>query len=313
MSALSSIVSRRLSSGKPSFKLAIVLAALLALGSFGVALAATFISNQTGPAPQPQNPGWQFTVLANTVPGETVCVEVHPVGDAGNYVRQECTFQSYDGGSGTSTFTCDVFTGGVPAAFTSTTVEYQFFIADFGTSCNTDTYGFTGFGEGGTGFGNTSGNPNFTTDADGDPAPLAVQLAGFNAAAGNGQIRVTWETVSEQGNQGFNLLRGTSDAAPDRQLNDALIPSEAPNSSEGYSYEWIDADVQGGTTYYYWLEAVDANGTRARTGPVSAAYEAPTAVVLGELAASGSSVLPWLVGAAGLAVAIVGLRLRRRG
>ena len=123
---------------------------------------------------------------------------------------------------------------------------------------------------------------------------------------------MTWETVSEQGNQGFNLLRGTSAEAPERQLNATVIASEAPESSEGYSYEWVDPEVRAGTTYYYWLETVDTSGTTSRTGPVSATYEAPTAVVLGELAAGSRSALPLLVGAAGLAVAIVGLRLRQR-
>jgi hypothetical protein len=141
---------------------------------------------------------------------------------------------------------------------------------------------------------------------------MAVQLAGFAASAEGSHVRVTWETMSEQGNQGFNLLRGTSAEAPERQLNETLIASEAPESSEGYSYEWVDAEVQAGTTYYYWLEAVEASGMTNRTGPVSATYEAPTAVTLEGLAASSRSALPWWVGVTGVALALAALPFRRR-
>ena len=56
-------------------------------------------------------------------------------------------------------------------------------------------------------------------------------------------------------NLGFNLWRGTSPNAPDTQLNASLIPSQAPGSTQGYSYEWTDqANLVAGTTYYYWLE-----------------------------------------------------------
>ncbi len=147
---------------------------------------------------------------------------------------------------------------------------------------------------------------------NGGSAPLGVQLAGFGAIGEEGHIRVTWETMSEQGNRGFNLYRGTSAETPERQLNETLIASEAPESSEGYSYEWVDREAQAGTTYYYWLEAVDTSGMTSRTGPVSATYEAPTAVTVGGLGASSHSILPWWAGAAGLAVAIIGLRLRQR-
>ncbi|MCB0236085.1 MAG: hypothetical protein KDG58_18010, partial [Anaerolineae bacterium] len=48
--------------------------------------------------------------------------------------------------------------------------------------------------------------------------PLAVVLADFGAAAQTDHILVTWETVSEIDNAGFNLYRSTSDAAPGEQL-----------------------------------------------------------------------------------------------
>jgi hypothetical protein len=94
--------------------------------------------------PEWLDPGWQFWARANTELGDSVCIEVHPVGDGGNYIRTQCDWDT-DAGPEGSNWRCDVFTGGVPAAFQSATVEYQFFIADTDTSCQNNTFDFTGF------------------------------------------------------------------------------------------------------------------------------------------------------------------------
>jgi hypothetical protein len=146
--------------------------------------------------------------------------------------------------------------------------------------------------------------------------PLAVLLAGFSAQGQADRVLVQWDTVSEMGNMGFNLWRGLSPDEPDTQLNANLIPSQAPGSTQGYSYQWIDqADLTPGATYYYWLEDIDLNGIVTRHGPVSATLAAPTAVTLGGLSASPGAAatvawgLPALVTALGAAAA---LAFRRR-
>ena len=63
------------------------------------------------------------------------------------------------------------------------------------------------------------------------PSPLAVTLADFGAVQQGDAVVVTWETTTELENQGFNLYRGASPAGPDRQINETLIPSQAPGSS----------------------------------------------------------------------------------
>ncbi|HSN75301.1 MAG TPA: hypothetical protein VL334_09500 [Anaerolineae bacterium] len=118
-----------------------------------------------------------------------------------------------------------------------------------------------------------------------DNSTLAVTLADFSAAQVNDAILVTWETVSELNNRGFNLYRGTSEAGPDIQLNGALIPSQSQGSPSGFIYTWEDRrELTPGTTYYYWLEDVDLAGVVTRHGPVSAVYQTPTAVTLSRLA-----------------------------
>ena len=144
--------------------------------------------------------------------------------------------------------------------------------------------------------------------------PLAAVLADFSAAPNGNAIRVTWETVSEVGNIGFNLWRGDSPSAPDTQLNSALIPSQAPGSSQGFIYTFDDANVVSGMTYYYWLETVDTQGGVSRFGPVSAAFTAPTAVRVLDAGAAASLPLALPLAGAGL-LALAGLALagRRRG
>ncbi len=129
------------------------------------------------------------------------------------------------------------------------------------------------------------------------PSPLAVTLAGFSAAQQGDIVVVAWETVSELDNAGFNLYRATSPAGPDRQLNVALIPSQAPGSSGGFVYTWEDRDDLAAGMH----------------GPVSVDYVGPTAVTLGGLqAGSAGSAWPMLFAllAAGAALG-VGVRQRR--
>ena len=128
-----------------------------------------------------------------------------------------------------------------------------------------------------------SGVTDFSEFSIGDNGqnPLAVQLADFSAVQQGDGILVTWETANEIDNRGFNLLRGTSPAGPDRQLNATLIPSQSQGNPGGFIYTWVDsADLTPGTTYDYWLETVSIQGATARYGPVSAAFVVPTAVTL---------------------------------
>ncbi len=159
------------------------------------------------------------------------------------------------------------------------------------------------------------GSADATADSQTVPVnfsvPLAVLLAGFSAEGQADRVLVNWETASELGNLGFNLWRGESPDEPNVQLNASLIPSQAPGSTQGFSYQWIDqAELVPGATYYYWLEDIDLSGIVTRHGPVSATLAAPTAVTLGGLSASPAAAatlswgLPALVTALGAAAAL---------
>jgi hypothetical protein len=132
--------------------------------------------------------------------------------------------------------------------------------------------------------------------------PLAVILAAFTATRAGDHNTLAWETVSELRNLGFNVWRGTSAHAPDVKLNQYVIPSQAPGSTDGYAYSYDDFDLASGATYYYWLEDIDLNGTVTWHGPVSTMVDTPMAVTLHDLTATANA-SPGITGAMGAAFA----------
>jgi len=136
-------------------------------------------------------------------------------------------------------------------------------------------------------------------------SPLAVTLADFSATGQTDHIQVSWETVSEIGNAGFELYRATSaDWSSAARL--AAVPSQGPGSSQGFVYSYRDDAVQPGQVYWYWLVDIDLSGAATRHGPVSALLQTPTAVTLAQLEATSSSATPVWPGAVAL-LALAGL------
>ena len=145
-------------------------------------------------------------------------------------------------------------------------------------------------------------------------SPTGVTLADFSAACVDGTPLLTWETVSELQNQGFNLYRGVDSSNPDTQINATMIPSQGPGSAQGFMYTWPDDTAQPDTMYYYWLEDVDFAGATAMHGPISAMCSAPTAVTFSNLDAGSTSagvLSGWMVALA-LGVMLAGFVAVRR-
>jgi hypothetical protein len=100
--------------------------------------------------------------------------------------------------------------------------------------------------------------------------PTSVDIASFDASSTGSAVQLTWETASELDNLGFNAYRAEAADGPRTKLNANLIASQAPGSPTGAIYQFTDETAQAGTTYYYWLEAVDVYGASQEYGPVSA-------------------------------------------
>ncbi len=106
----------------------------------------------------------------------------------------------------------------------------------------------------------------------GDDA-LPVTLRSFQASAGDGMVKLKWITEAEVNNLGFEILRSTTLNGPYE-----LISSYTSNpdlrgqytTNQRTEYRFLDQLVINGTTYYYKLIDVSANGRRTPHGPVSA-------------------------------------------
>jgi predicted extracellular nuclease len=148
--------------------------------------------------------------------------------------------------------------------------------------------------------------------------PLAITLADFAAQANGNHILVTWQTVSELSNLGFNLWRSSSPTAPTERLTEELIPSQAPGSGQGFAYSFQDHDVEPAPTYYYWLEDVDTNGSQTLHGPISTIMTETTTtttthVSLNRLKTARESLDPLLFGLLGLLIVVAfAVLLRQR-
>lgn len=151
--------------------------------------------------------------------------------------------------------------------------------------------------------------------------PTALEMSSLGATCSAGVATVSWETVSEVNNQGFNVYRSTAVDGAREQVNAALIPSKVPGSTTGAAYQFVDSTAVTGNTYYYWVESVDLGGATALSGPVGAACLDPTAVTLSEFssqsanagsAAAASLPLVAVPVTAGLAMAAAFVAQRRK-
>ncbi|HIC88584.1 MAG TPA: hypothetical protein EYP04_04180 [Anaerolineae bacterium] len=165
--------------------------------------------------------------------------------------------------------------GEVPVSFVAISVVGQTVAGPFGTSFRTDVDGryllenllpgtYTVTAASLQGFRLVSDNPQqvIFEIADGDGAlfitdfgyvaPTAVQLASFVANATLDQVTVQWNTLSEENIVGFHVWRGANAKGPNLRLTTKPVPAVG----SGSNYTWIDDQVQPGSYYWYWLEAV---------------------------------------------------------
>jgi len=112
---------------------------------------------------------------------------------------------------------------------------------------------------------------------DGVPVELTEFIAHFN---GRG-ILLRWVTASETENFGFQLFRAEAADGYYEKITPAIIEGAGTSASE-HQYEYLDADVAAGTTYYYKLMDVDYSGQMAWHGPVTAVANQPAAYALAQ-------------------------------
>jgi hypothetical protein len=90
--------------------------------------------------------------------------------------------------------------------------------------------------------------------------PLPIQLASFAVSViRNNDVEVTWKTVSETNNYGFEVQRSTRGGDGYQSLPNCFVPGHG-TSLEPHSYSYTDATAIS-ATWYYRLRQIDLNGT----------------------------------------------------
>jgi hypothetical protein len=80
-------------------------------------------------------------------------------------------------------------------------------------------------------------------------SPTAVELASFEATAGDGQVTLIWRTASEIDNHSFNIYR------------DEVKIASVPAFGDAHDYIYVDRKVVNGQTYSYQLSDVALDGS----------------------------------------------------
>lgn len=100
----------------------------------------------------------------------------------------------------------------------------------------------------------------------------AVELKSFTCASVAYQgITLSWQTASETGNMGFNVLRCRTEKGTYEKVNPELITPRTDGQ-----YTWVDRNAQAGERWYYKLEDISRSGLATQHGPVSADMPVPT-------------------------------------
>jgi hypothetical protein len=86
-------------------------------------------------------------------------------------------------------------------------------------------------------------------------------------AGEDGGALVSWETSSERGLLGFNVLRARSDLAEATRVNPVWIPPLGESGGPA-SYSFFDATAEPGVDYRYHIEAVTLEGLASRSEAV---------------------------------------------
>lgn len=99
---------------------------------------------------------------------------------------------------------------------------------------------------------------------------LPVQLSSFNAVYTAGYfVELTWVVQSETNLMGYYILRNETEA-----LSDALTLNTGPITAgtalgTQITYTYRDMEIENNSSYYYWLQSIDLDGSTHYFGPVT--------------------------------------------
>jgi hypothetical protein len=102
-------------------------------------------------------------------------------------------------------------------------------------------------------------------------AQAEVIYEDFSATATlDGNILLEWWTDSETNNRAFYVQRSINATANFSRLPNSYTLTESESGEGGYYYFYEDNTVLPAQTYFYRIEAIDAQGNSSLYGPISA-------------------------------------------
>lgn len=109
-------------------------------------------------------------------------------------------------------------------------------------------------------------------DAVQDAVVAAADDGGDTGEAPSNTLR--WTTASEVDNFGFDVYRADSEDGPYEKLTDRPIAG-AGTADVPTRYEYVDATIERGREYFYYVESISMGGERKRFTPVIRASPKP--------------------------------------
>jgi hypothetical protein len=103
-----------------------------------------------------------------------------------------------------------------------------------------------------------TGLTSFSTFTGGEQGALNVEMVSFSANINKNNIKLTWTTVKEENNQGFEVQRKNSGKG-NQEWNVAGFISGNGNSNNSITYTYEDKNLTKGK-YNYRLKQIDYNG-----------------------------------------------------
>jgi len=116
-------------------------------------------------------------------------------------------------------------------------------------------------------YSNNSLNYQVTfTVLQGNAVPLPVTLASLAATRQEANVKLSWQTASEQNNKGYEVQVST-DSRTFRTLSFVPSQGESGTSTTRHSYSYLDTENGKTGTRYYRLRQLDLDGTETFYGP----------------------------------------------
>jgi hypothetical protein len=164
---------------------------------------------------------------------------------------------------------------GVDIYLTTTRAEIIDQFNDNGVGANPFTWNDdNSFERNSTGSGSQQSNWTEQSSGTGSPGedndtPLPITLSEFSGIylQGNQLVSLSWVTLSENGNIGWNIYR--SGVSEYFQINNQMIDGAGTTSEPTYYQFQDESELQQNTSYLYWLESIDSSNNTELFGPVT--------------------------------------------